>query len=140
MVGVPGRSGGDRLGVGVDRTTDDGGPKKPPLPDGVGKKWDELIEQLPAGSLRKIDCHELKILAELLAMADSLAEVARLDPGDHRTARVYLNVVAQVHRLSASFGLNPGDRKRLSLDPENGEPDAFKVWWEARDNRLNGVQ
>ncbi len=117
MVGVAGRSGGDRWNDGADRTAVDGGPSKPDLPESVGKKWDELIEQLPAGSLRKIDCHELRILAELLAMADGLAETCRCDPSDHRAARVYLNTVAQVHRLSASFGLNPGDRKRLAISP-----------------------
>ena len=117
MVGIPGRSGGDRWNDGVDRTADDGGPRKPDLPDAVGKKWDELVEQLPSGSLRKIDGHELRILAELLAMADSMAEACRRDPSDHRAARVFLNVVGQVHRLSASFGLNPGDRKRLAIAP-----------------------
>ncbi len=117
MVGVAGRSGGDRWNDGCDRSADDGGPLKPSLPDAVGQKWDELIVQLPSGSLRKIDCHELRILAELLAMADSLAEACRRDPSDHRAARVYLNTVAQVHRLSASFGLNPGDRKRLAIAP-----------------------
>ena len=117
MVGVAGRSGGDRLNDGVDRTKDDGGPRKPDLPDAVGKKWDELIEQMPSGSLRKIDGHELKILAELLAMTDNLAEACRRDPSDHRAARMYLNTAASVHRLSASFGLNPGDRKRLAIAP-----------------------
>ena len=82
-----------------------------------GKKWDELIEQMPSGSLRKIDGHELRILSELLAMADGLVESCRLDPSDHKTARVFLNVVGQIHRLSASFGLNPGDRKRLAIAP-----------------------
>ena len=117
MVGIAGRSGGNRNDNGAEMTADDGGPRKPDLPDTVGKKWDELVEQLPAGSLRKIDGHELRILAELLAMTDSLVEACRRDPNDHRAARVYLNTVAQVHRLSASFGLNPGDRKRLAIAP-----------------------
>ena len=125
MVGVAGRSGGDRWNESVDRTADDGGPRKPDLPDSVGRKWDELVEQLPAGSLRKIDCHELKILAELLAMTDSLAEACRRDPNNHRAARVYLNTVGQVHRLSASFGLNPGDRKRLAIAPVKEDESDF---------------
>lgn len=115
MVGIAGRSGGNRNDNGAEMTVDDGGPRKPSLPDSVGKKWDELVGQMPSGSLRKIDCHELRILAELLAMADNLAETCRRDPSDHKAARVYLNTVAQVHRLSASFGLNPGDRKRLAI-------------------------
>ena len=117
MVGIAGRSGGSRGDTGAEMTANDGGPKKPDLPDAVGKKWDELVEQLPSGSLRKIDCHELRILSELLAMADNLAETCRRDPSDHRAARVYLNTVAQVHRLSAGFGLNPSDRKRLAIAP-----------------------
>ncbi len=132
MVGIPGRSGGDRWNEGVDRTVDDDGPLKPSLPDAVGKKWDELMEQLPAGSLRKIDGHELKILSELLAMSDGLAESCRLDPSDHRAARVYLNTVAQVHRLSASFGMNPGDRKRLAIAPAVDEEDGFAAMLKRR--------
>lgn len=132
MVGVSGRCGGDRLSEGVDRTADDGGPKKPSLPDAVGKKWDDLIEQLPAGSLRRIDAHELRILAELLSMSDSLAEACRLDPSDHRAGRLYLNVVGQVHRLSASFGLNPGDRKRLAIVPVLDSEDDFAAMLKRR--------
>ncbi len=126
MVGVAGRSGGDRWNDVVDRTADDSGPLKPDLPDAVGRKWDELVEQLPAGCLRKIDCHELKILSELLAMADGLTEVARRDPSDHKAARVFLNVVGQVHRLSASFGLNPGDRKRFAIAPVSDDKSSLR--------------
>ena len=61
-------------------------------------------------------------------MSDGLAEACRRDPSDHKTARVYLNVVGQVHRLSAAFGLNPGDRKRLAIGPATTEPDAFEQW------------
>ena len=128
MVGIAGRSGGNHRNDGSEMTADDGGPLKPSLPDAAGRKWDELISQLPAGSLRKIDVHELRILSELLAMADGLAEACRLVPSDHKTARVYLNVVSQVHRLSAAFGLNPGDRKRLGIAPVTAEPDAFELW------------
>jgi phage terminase small subunit len=121
MAGTNGRSGGDRKSEGADRTKPDGGPLKPSLSASVGKKWDELIEQLPAGSLRKIDAHELRILSELLAMADSLAESCRRDPSDLPTVRAFVNVSTQIHRLSASFGLNPGDRKRLALAPPEQE-------------------
>jgi hypothetical protein len=140
MTGSAGRSGGDRKTVGVDTTPEDSGPTKPNLPPKVSTKWDQLIEQLPKKSLRKIDCHELKLLAELLTMADQLSSAAIEDPTDHQTGRLFLNVCDRVHRLSASFGLNPGDRKRLSLDPGNDEPDAFKLWWDSREDRLNGVQ
>lgn len=123
MTGIPGRSGGNRKGEDCDRTKPDGGPLKPSLSESVGAKWDELVSQLPIGTLRRIDGHELKILAELLVMADSLTEVVQRDPSDHKSSRVFLNVVAQVHRLSASFGLNPGDRKRLAFEPEREESE-----------------
>lgn len=122
MVGT-GRSGGDRKSEGADRTKPDGGPLKPILSESVGAKWDQLIEQLPTGSLRQIDAHELKLLAELLAMADLLTGAIHKDPSDHKSSRVFLNVVSQIHRLSASFGLNPGDRKRLAFEPEQEESD-----------------
>lgn len=128
MTGTLGRSGGNHRSDGFEITVDDGGPERPVLPDAVGLKWDSLISQLPAGSLRRIDAHELRILSELLSMSDGLAEACRQDPRDHKTARVYLNVVGQVHRLSAAFGLNPGDRKRLAIGPVTAEPDAFELW------------
>ena len=126
MVGTLGRSG--QFGKTEVDLPSDGGPKKPLLPEAVGKKWDELIEQLPKGSLRRIDGHELRILSELLSMSDVLAESCQRDPSDHKTARVYLNVVGQVHRISSAFGLNPGDRKRLGIAPATAEPDAFEQW------------
>lgn len=123
MVGIPGRSGGNRKDTGAEMTKPDGGPVKPSLPKNVGAKWDELVSQLPLGTLRRIDGHELKILSELLVMADSLTKKIQEDPSDHKSSRVFLNVVAQIHRLSASFGLNPGDRKRLALAPEQEESE-----------------
>lgn len=128
MTGSAGRSGGDRKTIGLDTTPQDSGPAKPKLPAKVAKKWDLLIEQLPKKSLRKIDCHELKLLSELLAIADSLSTAALHDPTDHQTSRLFLNVCDRIHRLSASFGLNPGDRKRLSLETEEFTEDAFQRW------------
>ena len=123
MVGISGRSGGDRNGDGCDRTKPDGGPKKPALSESVGAKWDDLVSQMPSGTLRRIDGHELKILSELLVMADCLTQTIQQDPSDHKSSRVFLNVVGQIHRLSASFGLNPSDRKRLGLAQEQEETE-----------------
>jgi hypothetical protein len=125
MTGSAGRSGGDRKTVGVDTTPEDSGPTKPNLPPKVATKWDQLIEQLPKKSLRKIDCHELKLLAELLSLSDELAKTTLEDPKDHKSARLFLNVADRIHRFSASFGLNPGDRKRLAISPVEEEPDEF---------------
>ncbi len=101
---------------------------KPKLPKAVSQKWDQLIDQLPGKSLRKIDCHELKLLAELLTMADSLSKAAISNPKDHQTGRIFLNVCDRVHRLSASFGLNPSDRKRLGLEANEDANDPFQEW------------
>lgn len=132
MVGVAGRSGGDRWTEGCDRTSDDGGPLKPALPDEVGKKWDELIGQMPAGSLRRIDGHQIKILAELLALADVLSVATLADPSDHKTIRAFLNVTAQIHRASSVFGLSLGDRRRLAIAPVVDEEDGFAAMLKRR--------
>ena len=122
MAGTAGRSG--RHGSqGRDTTPEDFGPEKPKLPDAVAGKWDQLLDQLPKKSLRRIDCHELKLLSELLVMADNLSAVMLADPSDHKTGRLFLNTTDRIHRLSASFGLNPGDRKRLDLRTGQDEED-----------------
>ena len=72
MVGTVGRSGGDRR-VGYDRSPEDHGPERPRgLPRAVAAKWNQLKDQLPANCLRRVDVHELKLLSELLAMADDI--------------------------------------------------------------------
>ena len=125
MAGTKGRSGGDRS-LGLDTTPEDGLPTKPKLDPEVSKKWDQLLEQLPKASLRKIDQHELKLLSELLAYADKL----RGDPWYHASVRIFLITCSRIHRLSGSFGLNPGDLKRLSLQTDSEEDDPFAEWLE----------
>lgn len=129
MVGISGRSGGNRA-VGSDHTDEDSGPIKPELPEAVSQKWDQLIGQLPKPALRRIDCHELKLLSELLVMADGLSKEALQNPADHKTGRLFLNVADRIHKLSAVFGLNPGDRKRLNLKTQEDAEDPFKRWLE----------
>jgi hypothetical protein len=127
MTGTIGRSGGKRT-LGYDSTPQDTGPEKPDLPMAVTEKWDQLIEQLPKKSLRKIDCHELKLLSELLVMADNLSAAMLTDPADHKTGRLFLNTTDRIHRLSGSFGLNPGDRKRLDFPPDHEkEPGGMEI-------------
>lgn len=116
MVGTS-RSGG-RNTFSVDKTAPDGGPVRPDMPKEVGVKWDEVISQLPSAILRKCDVHELLTLARLLAHADKVAAAMDADPADHKTARIFLNIADRIHKLSASFGLTPADRKRLSLETE----------------------
>ncbi len=111
------RSGGSRA-IGVDKTPEDGGPIRPDMPKDVGKKYDELVSQIPSAILRKCDVHELLTIARLLVQSDRLAAALEADPLDHKTARVFQGIVDRIHRLSASFGLTPADRKKLSLEVE----------------------
>ncbi|MFN5229347.1 MAG: hypothetical protein ACK42H_23435 [Planctomycetota bacterium] len=137
MAGTQGRSGGDRSIDIRDATQEDGGPIKPTLDKDVSDKWDLLVEQLPKKSLRKIDQHELKLLAELLVFSDKLAEAIRKDPSDHKSGRLFLNTCDRIHRMSASFGLNPGDRKRLRLSTDTEEEDdPFMEWLQGRSERI----
>jgi hypothetical protein len=84
----------------------------------VTAKWQEVIGQLDRRMLRAIDCHELTILARLLALFDSLSARVDVAPDDVASTRLLLQVVDRVHRLSAAFGLSPADRCRLRIEPE----------------------
>ena len=125
MVGTFNRSGGDRVSqTGCDRSRTDGPPIAPDdMPDDVAGKWRRLMDELPLEVLRRIDGHELGLLAQTLALADRLAKQMVDDPSDHKAARLFLNALDRVHRLSASFGLNPGDRKRLDLVQPHDESE-----------------
>lgn len=114
------RSGGDRS-IGQDMTEDDGGPIRPQLPTGVAEKYDEILSQLPHNVLRKVDVHSLSNLARLLHLSDLYAKITLDDPMDHKTGRLYLNTLDRIHRMSASFGLTPADRKRLAFAPPEPE-------------------
>lgn len=121
------RSGGNRE-IGHDSTEFDGGPIRPKtLPPEIARKFDELMAQLPRHILRKIDVHELKLLSELLHLADQLGETVRLDPTDHKSGRLFMNCCDRIHRLSAAFGLNPTDRRRMQIPVDEG-PDVFQQW------------
>ena len=126
MTGAAGRSG--KFSLGMDGTFQDGLPE---LPAGLSAeatvKWFELLDQLPAHTLRRCDVHELRILSELLAHSDRLAAGMAGDPTDLKTSRLYIQVGQHIHRLSGAFGLNPADRKRMGTDPSN-EPDALDEW------------
>lgn len=131
MVGAPGRSGGDRS-IGSDTTVDDGGPRCPAsLPEPVRAKWLEVVEQVPKGLLRRVDSHQLRLLAELLHGADALAEQVRADPENDRARRLFLQTCDRVNRLSAQFGLSPSDRQRLKVDPIEDD-DPFEEFLKSR--------
>ena len=127
MVGTAGRSGGDRFTDSVDPTKLDGGPVKPELPEALSRIWDALLPQLHQPSLRNVDVHEIKILVELLHLKAQLWEIVSVDPTDSKLNRQYINVVDRIHKLSAVFGLNPSDRRRLKQDVVEVQ-DAADEW------------
>lgn len=123
MVGAKGRSGGDRTPLTLNATNSQPPMKPNDLSPAASNYWDRLCGELK-GYLKAIDGHELKILATLLAQSDHLSETIRNDPDDAKATRLYLQVSQQIHRMSASFGLNPADRQRLKVDAEP-EADPF---------------
>lgn len=127
MVGTPGRSGGDRSAGAFDPTLEDGGPAKPQMVAEVARKWDELLPQLHKPSLRAVDVHELKTLCELLVTKDAMAAAMLADPLDTKVTNSYLKIVDRMHKLSAVFGLNPADRKRLKQEQAQ-VIDAAEEW------------
>lgn len=127
MPGTPGRSG--KFAAGHDGTAADGPPDVPAGISAGGRvKWFELMDQLHIDLLRKADQHQLRMLAELLHLADTYQATLAGDPADHKTARLLLQVAQQVNRLSAAYGLAPGDRKRLGVSNKPAEPDEFLQW------------
>lgn len=129
MVGSNGRSGGDRTISQCDTSPVDGGPQCPSdLPESVAGKWRSIVEQIPAGALREIDGHQLRILCELLHGADVLAEQVRADCMNDKARRMYLQTCDRVNRLSAQFGLSPMDRRRVNLQPAESEWDEVDKW------------
>lgn len=127
MPGTPGRSG--NFAAGQDATAADGPPDVPAGISAGGRvKWFELMDQLHLDLLRQADQHQLRMLAELLHLADLYQAKAVQDPADHKTARLLLQVAQQVNRLSAAYGLAPSDRKRLGVPSRPAEPDEFEQW------------
>jgi|LakMenEpi03Aug12_release.lakeMendotaPanAssembly.Ray.scaffolds.fasta_scaffold707504_1 hypothetical protein len=126
MPGTPGRSGNFQLGQ--DATAPDGPPDVPVGISTAGRaKWFALMDEIPQDILRQVDQHQLRMLSELLALADRYQATVAADPADHKTARLLLQVAQQVSRLSAAYGLAPSDRKRLNIKAPT-EPDEFQQW------------
>jgi phage terminase small subunit len=130
MPGTKGRSGGSRK-LGADRSSPDSGPVMPfGLTEAVQAKWREIVSQIPGGVLRRIDCHQIKLLAELLAGADDLSRQIQADPQNDRARRLFLQSIDRIQRLSALFGLSPADRMRLKIEAEEtkGDDDPLVQW------------
>jgi len=126
MPGAPNRTG--HFATGTDTTQADGLPQMPPgISAPAAAKWEQLLEQLPRPALRSIDCHQLRILAELLALVDAQTTAAAANPTDPKLSRTLLQTAQHVHRLSSCFGLTPADRARLNI-PEDEGPDELQMF------------
>lgn len=130
MPGTIGRSGGDRR-LFADSTQQDGLPEEPAgLCEAARRKWQQLLQEIPAEHLRKVDQHLLKQLAVLLTEADRLNERITADPMDDRGRRLYLQTCDRISRFSASFGLTPLDRRRARIEnePVSNDEQQFAAW------------
>lgn len=130
MPGTVGRSGGDRR-LFADTTPQDGLPDEPAgLCEAARQKWQQLLQEIPAEHLRKVDQHLLKQLAVLLTEADRLNERVNADPMDDRGRRLYLQTCDRISRFSASFGLTPLDRRRarIEAEPVSNDGEQFAAW------------
>lgn len=126
MPGSPGRTG--NFSYSSDSTAPDGLPRLPAgISPGAAAKWQELMEQLPQHLLRRVDVHQLRMLAELLAMADNLTAATVANPSDHKAGRLLLQTAQQIHRLSSCYGLTPFDRARMQI-PAPEEPDELELF------------
>jgi hypothetical protein len=126
MPGTRGRSGGDRSSKQVRTTPGNQITKPATLSAGGARKWDTLIEQIPANTLTQLDEHNLGLLAELLAQSEQLSRLIEANPADEKSRRFFLQTVDRISRLSAVFGLDPASRAKLKIDPESDpENDPF---------------
>ena len=121
MTGTPNRSGGSRKLTGIDITPPDGLPE-PAADLTVDEQaaFSSLLEMAPANLLRRIDGTTLSLLARLTVREQTLAAALAAEPANLPLGRQHLQVVAQLCRMAAAFGLTPADRQRLKV-PEDTE-------------------
>lgn len=123
MAGKKGRSGGNRV------AKDDPFPLDgmPSIADGASEAekatFRELLAAIPQEMLRKVDKHQLSMLARLICTERKLGKLVADDPEDARTVRAYLAVCQQVGRVSSLYGLSPVDRQRLRLGGSGGDQE-----------------
>lgn len=126
MVGSRLRSGGDRSVGGGDPLPNDGLPvADESMTDDECRVFDELVERMPVGSLRRIDSYQLCGLSRLICRDRFVSEALREDPLNLQLARLQVSIVNQIGRLSAQFGLSPADRSRMAITPEPDDDGVF---------------
>lgn len=126
MPGTPNRSGGNRRLTGSDLSPPDGLPK--PAADLTADEqaaFADLLELTAVNLLRRIDGTTLSLLARLTVREQTLAAALAAEPENLPLGRQHLQVVAQVCRMSAVFGMSPGDRQRLKVPDDTADQDVF---------------
>lgn len=95
---------------------------------GARGHWDRLSTILhPLGLLADTDATALGHLCELLALSDDVLKRIKGKSGDYgRNVRQYLALQASVLTRLDSFGLTPGSRVRLRIEPRRPEPELRK--------------
>lgn len=117
MVGVQGRSGGDRKTQSGDMFPRDGLPKPPKgMTKDERETWKQLLGQLPAEMLRGVDCHQLATLAECIVAKRRLKRAIDKDPLDLHLHRAWLQTAQHLDKLSRLFGLTPKDRQSIKFE------------------------
>ena len=107
----------------------------PTIPAGIdtatAAKWKALVDEIPRGTLCRVDVHLLLTLCRLLVMADLLQVTIAKNPLDDRSRRLQLQVADRISRFSAMFGLSPADRQRMKLVDTGNKGDDFDKWKES---------
>lgn len=117
MVGTRNRSGGDHVTSGTDPFPVDGLPECPP--DLIEKErvvWNALLDKLPAELLRGVDVYMLGTLARCICDARKCHELWRTT-SDPKYLKLVRTTENQLNKLSALYGLTPGDRTKLKFAP-----------------------
>lgn len=92
-----------------------GSPKKP---KGMSyqEKW--LWDLVVASWMGEVDSAQLRQLCTLWDLLHSSLKAAKADPIDKDARLAVSQYAAAFDRLAAKFGLNPADRARLNVEPE----------------------
>ena len=115
--------------MGFDESYSDAGPTKPTdITPNVSVVWDQLRTQIHPSILQAADAHQLRILAELIVQSKALSKDALANPHVLGLTRLWLSVADHLCRLSALFGLSPGDRSRLKIDSSESRNDPSQEW------------
>lgn len=119
------RSGGDRtVNTDLFPAVSLGGPPQA-MSDAQKEIWADIVQSTPPGLLHALDTYQLQILCECIDTKNKLQAMIEISGGKDAKAIVgYHKYTSQINRLSAQFGLSPGDRRRIKVEPVEETDDA----------------